>query len=440
MAKLILAWAAHSGSRANSMLNYDFCPWANRYVYWLKKPIGWLTGGILAGLLLGAFVAPQAFAISAALLGLILVGTFWPYLAVRGVVGSIGWSRSRCNEGDEVEVQLTLTNRWPIPLWGLIIEADAEAIGDGRGVDQPLALACVPPFSTSRFTWVARPSRRGVYPQQKSFIATGFPLGLWTARRELKQEGELLVWPKTIALKDLPQLGGKADAVVGAMRDKAGYEGDVIGVRPFRDGDSLRSIHWAQTARRDALIVCERQSKAQQTVVVNIRVSPELPADPQERSNDEWLIRIAASICKEFISHAWGVQLQIGERVALVEAGQRGLASIMDLLARFDWSTEASDGSRNRIRIPNTRRQAEDVRFEIARAEAIDVDTSTTKSQRGSNVRWVAVHRSGGDITAQALWRYRQPIWMLVDLDLDVDPQVQRQWERVCHDTASAAG
>jgi hypothetical protein len=48
------------------MLNYDFCPWANKYVYWLKKPIGWLTGGILAGILLGAFVAPQAFAISAA--------------------------------------------------------------------------------------------------------------------------------------------------------------------------------------------------------------------------------------------------------------------------------------------------------------------------------------------------------------------------------------
>lgn len=440
MAKQILAWAAHSSTRANSMLNHDFCPWANKYVYWLKKPIGWLTGGILAGLLLGAFVAPQAFAISAALLGLILVGTFWPYLAVRGVVGSIGWSRSRCIEGEEVEVQLTLTNRWPIPLWGLIIEADSEAIGDGRNVDQPLALACVPPFSTSRFTWIARPTRRGVYPQQQSFIATGFPLGLWTARRELKQEGELLVWPRTVALKDLPQLGGKADAVVGATRDKAGYEGDVIGVRPFRDGDSLRSIHWAQTARRESLIVCERQSKAQQTVVVNVRVSNELPADLQERANDEWLIRIAASICREFIAHSWGVQLQIGERIALVEAGQRGTSTIMDLLARFDWKAEANDGSRNRIRVPANRRQAEDMRFEVTRANAIEASDNAGSHKRTQKTRWVAVHRSNGDSNANAVWRYRQPIWMLVDLDLDVDHQLQRQWERVCHDTASAAG
>lgn len=440
MAKLFMAWAARGGTRASGVLNYDFCPWANKYVYWLKKPIGWLTGGILAGVLLGAFVAPQAFAISAALLGLIVVGTFWPYLAVRGVVGSIGWNRSRCNEGDEVEVQLTLTNRWPVPLWGFIIEADSEAISDGRGLDQPLALACVPPFSTSRFTWISRPCRRGVYPQQKSFIATGFPLGLWTARRELKQQGELLVWPRTIALKDLPQLGGKADSVVGSTRDKAGYDGDVIGVRPFRDGDSLRSIHWAQTARRETLIVCERQSKAQQTVVVNVCVSDQRPTDWLERANDEWLIRIAGSICKEFISHSWGVQLQIADRIAVVEAGQRGIATIMDLLARFDWEADSSDVSRNRIRVPQSRRGAEDMRFEITRATAIETAMGVKTGKRALRTRWVAVHRGGGEATQQAMWHCRQPIWMLVDLDRDVDLQVQRQWERVCHDTASAAG
>jgi uncharacterized protein (DUF58 family) len=256
----------------------------------------------------------------------------------------------------------------------------------------------------------------------------------------LKQDGELLVWPRTIALKDLPQLGGKADSVIGATRDKAGFEGDVIGVRPFRDGDSLRSIHWAQTARRETLIVCERQSKAQQTVVVNVRVSAERPLDSEERLNDEWLIRIAASICKEFISHSWGVQLQIGDRVALVEAGQRGLATIMDMLARFDWKTEPSDGSRNRIRIPSTRRPSDDMRFEISRVEAIEETKSTVTGKRIHSTRWVATHRGSEDVAAQAVWRYRQPIWMLVDLDLDVDPQVQRQWERVCHDTASAAG
>jgi uncharacterized protein (DUF58 family) len=211
-------------------------------------------------------------------------------------------------------------------------------------------------------------------------------------------------------------------------------------VRPFREGDSLRSIHWAQTARRETLIVCERQSKAQQTVVVNVGVSDKRPTDLLERANDEWLIRIAGSICKEFISHSWGVQLQIADRVAVVEAGQKGIATIMDLLARFDWEAESHDGSRHRIRVPQTRRAAEDMRFEITRATAIESAVGVTTGKRALRTRWVAVHRGGGGATAQAMWHCRQPIWMLVDLDRDVDLQVQRQWERVCHDTASAAG
>ncbi len=38
----------------NQAMNYDFCPWANAYVYWLKKPIGWFVLGLLAPFFLGS--------------------------------------------------------------------------------------------------------------------------------------------------------------------------------------------------------------------------------------------------------------------------------------------------------------------------------------------------------------------------------------------------
>jgi len=439
MAKQWFAWAARRGVQANTILNYDFCPWVNDYVYWLKRPIGWLAGAILAAVLLGAVVAPQAYAIAAALLGLVLVGTVWPYLAVRGVTGTIGWNRTRCNEGEEVTVELTLTNRWPIPLWGLIIDAESEAFTEGGSSNQTLALACVPPFSTSRFTWIARPSCRGCYPQRSAFIATGFPLGLWTAKRELKCAGELLVWPRTIPLKDLPQLGGVADSVVGATRDKAGYEGDVIGVRPYRDGDSLRSIHWAQTARRETLIVCERQSKAQQKVIVRLHLSETQPTDQQIRDDDEWLIRIGASICKEFVSHSWGVQLQVGEHFAVVEAGQRGIHLLMDTLARFRWQAASDEkGSKQRIKLSSQRRSDADMTIEISRLQAIEQKKISDRNNH--ETRWVGTFHSAQTTEVMTQWRVGGSLWMLVDLDRNIDSQVQRQWERVCHDTASAAG
>ena len=43
--------------RFNGTLNHDFCPWANRYVYWLKQPIGWFILAAAAALAIGLSVA-----------------------------------------------------------------------------------------------------------------------------------------------------------------------------------------------------------------------------------------------------------------------------------------------------------------------------------------------------------------------------------------------
>ena len=58
----------------SNFANRDFCPWANRYVYWLKQPVGWLLVAAAASLLIGLFVAPQGWVMFTALLAVILLG------------------------------------------------------------------------------------------------------------------------------------------------------------------------------------------------------------------------------------------------------------------------------------------------------------------------------------------------------------------------------
>ena len=53
-----------STTTLTELLNTDFCPWANRYVYWLKKPLGILIVAAAASLLCGIFVAPQGYVIA----------------------------------------------------------------------------------------------------------------------------------------------------------------------------------------------------------------------------------------------------------------------------------------------------------------------------------------------------------------------------------------
>ena len=45
-----------SSTTLSTLLNTDFCPWANQYVYWLKKPLGILIVAAFASLLCGLFV------------------------------------------------------------------------------------------------------------------------------------------------------------------------------------------------------------------------------------------------------------------------------------------------------------------------------------------------------------------------------------------------
>ena len=89
---------------------------------------------------------------------------------------------------------------------------------------------------------------------------------------------------------------------IGMLFDRPGNEGDMIGVRSFREGDRLRSIHWAQTARRDSLIVSERQAAARRLVVVAVDAAAFVSGEASDDSL-ETAIRVSASVAREFHAH-----------------------------------------------------------------------------------------------------------------------------------------
>ena len=159
---------------------HDFCPWANRYVYWLKQPIGWFLSGAAAALLIGLSVAPQALVVFAAIVVVIVVGVAWPWIGMRGISCSLAFDRRRTVEGARVPVRITVVNRWPWPLWGLMVDRgfvphDAGSINESPAV----SLARVPGWSQTTFEWDFEPQQRGRYPLETPRFSTGFPFGIW---------------------------------------------------------------------------------------------------------------------------------------------------------------------------------------------------------------------------------------------------------------------
>lgn len=280
------------------LLDRDFCPWANRYVYWLKKPLGILVVATVASLLCGVFVAPQGLVIAATIGATIALGMAWPWLGLRGLSCELQFPRQRGVEGCASKVEVVVRNRWPFPVWGLAIEDGffLRQMGqDGTAV----ALSGIRGWSKTKFHWDFQPECRGVYPKATVKIATEFPFGVWKARREINTQGTLTVWPKTVALEAAVLADGANRSLLRPSDKRCGHEGDRIGVRAYRAGDSLRFVHWAQTAKCGRLIVSERQGPAQSSVVVAIDTDPAIANGQGPGSSFESSIRIAASLCDQ---------------------------------------------------------------------------------------------------------------------------------------------
>ena len=69
-----MPWRSH----LSNFLTHDFSPWANRYVYWVKSPLGLLIVAAVVALICGLFVANQGLVVFAAITMVIgvVVGTY----------------------------------------------------------------------------------------------------------------------------------------------------------------------------------------------------------------------------------------------------------------------------------------------------------------------------------------------------------------------------
>ncbi len=311
------------------MLNYDFCPWANRWVYWMKHPLVGMTVVAMAAGLCGMFVVPQAWLLCA---GLILVGGLglaWPAITMRAVRAEVHFDKAWCEEQSTIEVRVVVRNRMPFPVWGVSLN---------EGGESPVTLASFSRVSGWReveFHWQYTPRQRGVYPRTQMMFETGFPFGVWVSRKPVVVHGELIVLPRPVDLDCLPDLRTNFafDEILSDHR--TGDSGDVTGTRPYRQGDPLRRVHWAMTARVGQMICTERQATIQATRTCFLDISSKHHAGCGDDSTLECNLRIFAGICQEMLRNGMGVRAIIGSDCLVLTPGSAGLRNLLTKLARL---------------------------------------------------------------------------------------------------------
>ena len=326
-----------SFGKFNSLLNYDFCPSLNRYTYWLKQPIGWVVCGAGFSATVGFLVSPQGFVLMWAFLALIVIGAVWPWLCLKRVDCQLVFDRSRGRENGAMSATIEITNKWPLPVFGLMVEGQflLDSIDSD---DVAVGLQRVPGWSVSRFSWKFEPKQRGVLPMDEPILTNGFPFGIYKSQTKIDLKRQTIVWPESTALQGIPGFDGTQFNIAGMMSDRSGIDGDVIGVRQYRQGDSLKHIHWGKSASRGRLIVQERQTCAQRRFEVILDLSPASHQGTGSKSSFEWAIRIASSVCAQLHQHQVQFELTclgLPTGVPFRISNFKGLGAVLDFLARL---------------------------------------------------------------------------------------------------------
>jgi uncharacterized protein (DUF58 family) len=318
------------------MANYDFCPNLNRYVYWMKRPIGWVVAAIAFSILIGIFVGPQGYVLAAAFVALLVLGLVWPWISMKGIRCSLVLPREEMHENSPTEVVFKVANYWPLPVFGMIVEGDF--LQDVDANEEPIAFSLkrIPPLSNTEFSIRVTPRRRGLLPCGDVNINNGFPFGITEVAKKVEDVNCGLVWPECEPLDGSPPAEGSLFNVAGSMSDRSGNDGETIGVRSYREGDRLRNIHWAQTVRSQRLMVRERQTPSSTSVAILLDLTPEHHKGEGVHNSFEWAIRIAASICAQLHKTRSAVRvicIGLPPEEQNTETNNGGINNLMDFLA-----------------------------------------------------------------------------------------------------------
>ena len=232
---------------------------------------------------------------AAALAGLVLAGyLFRPDLsAVRVCVGG----EHRARAGDPVALTLHVHNdgRRTLPASRLSL------VLNGTTQEIQVDVDPVPANGVARATLSPTAANRGAYSGSVASCSATDPLGLLSSRRSWASARELLVQP--VAVGPARPVLSSSSAATGVRASVTGTQ-EVAGLRPWRQGEDLRAVHWRASARRGRTVVVERDVPDVPTRWVLVLVGT--PSGPP----DEAALALAAA--------TWVDQVRQGHQVSVL--------------------------------------------------------------------------------------------------------------------------
>ena len=265
---------------------------------------------VFFGVLLAASVIwAHALGIGFGLMGLIAIGIarFWNRVALQKLTYERSFPQERVFFGDEIYMDLVLSNRKPIPLaWlniddqlpqGVMPHTASLSRNIQSGIDSMSHSTAVAWYERIRWRYRIDVVGRGEYSIGPARMESGDPFGFFQSRMTVTHLDKLVVYPKVYSLDDI---GIPPARPLGDIRGGLEIFPDPsrpAGIREYVRGDPLKTIDWKSTAKQQQLMVRTFEPSSTHTVIIALAVDTMEPYWLSQNPDDlERVISVAASM------------------------------------------------------------------------------------------------------------------------------------------------
>ena len=299
-----------------------------------------LAAGLAAALCSMVLNERDLLRVSVFVVALPLLVCFLTAVAKVGLSAERRLTPVRVPVGGRAEVALHVRSAGRLPTGGLLIQ---DGVPYALGGKPRFVIEHLPRHTGTLLRYNLQPMLRGMQQIGPLKATITDPFGLAEFERELANISRLIVVPRVARLAGVPGGSGLGSGDDGSVRLNAGQGEDDAIVRPYRQGDDLRKVHWRSTAKRDEMMVRieERPWRGGTTILLDHRMTAHRGAGAS--SSLEWAISFAASMCLHLHRHGHRIRLVTQDGGLLVGDSGDGTHHdnlVLDALAALQPTTQ----------------------------------------------------------------------------------------------------
>ena len=272
--------------------------------------VGWLVLGEAALLLSSrwwparAIPEPATMALGVALVAVVAVA--WWLAPRQALAGEAHWLVApRVPVGEEVTVGATLTVHGSLPPCSLFAQNPMT-----RKREEVVRLRALSAGSV-RPTWTVRFSKRGVFHLPPLRLRCTQPFGVISVDRAVGSGCEVVVLPAMGQMRRA--LRERLDSWSAELQPTTDAGADELDhLRPYRQGDQRRAIHWRASARHGELLVSERMDPGCRRLAIVLDTSGRGPNGVLEGRRFEKLVAATATLAEACCKRGWQVTVHGG--------------------------------------------------------------------------------------------------------------------------------